>query len=726
LRDYVVPVGFRSLGLMAALWGAPQLAVAQDIAVLGTANQTVGQTVADTLFVTGEFRKVDYIDVGAFTPTVSDLSGYHAVFVFAQNYPGELFLSADAEGSDPVPFADPVALGGVLATYLEDNRGVVLAPGAFVNGFELEGPFVDRGYMPVSNGLMVSLPPRPDGGGHSIAQVVGHEWLPGPVYGHTSAYGVNVVDGGMGSYQVQGFSVRPGSEVTTVWDNGVPATIVRESPDPTIGRVAAVNVFPLDDRVIGDGWVRDTDVDRLFSQAILWTLSYQKPLGTCLNEDIKQDLNCNTFDADEELGVDTSAPDCAVRIDPNTGLPYDSLDVYFNYLDHGCTYFLGSEDVDNDLLLGADPQTGLGIVTVLDEGGAAVSTATIDCDNCPYDYNPDQFDLDCDDAGDLCDNCLYVPNAGQEDSDICLEDGLPDRVGDACDNCPLDCNPDQNDLDGDRVGDVCDNCADVFNPGQDDSDFCPELGRPDGVGDDCDNCPFECNPQQLDADFDGVGDRCDNCGQTPNADQSDLDGDGRGDACDNCPEIASEEEFQDEDLDGVGDPCDLCVLVPDPTNSDLDGDGVGDACDNCPAFANASQVDSDGDGVGDACDVCPDVQDPGQADADGDFVGDACDGCPYVPDRDAQDEDDDGYSNACDLCPVQFSSNNLDSDGDGVGDACDNCPLHVNPTQEDDDSDGIGDLCDIVAIRGGGEVSQGCATAGATRWSFSLGMARRR
>ena len=35
---------------------------------------------------------------------------------------------------------DPVGLGDTLATYLEDNRGVVLAPGAFVNGFELTPP----------------------------------------------------------------------------------------------------------------------------------------------------------------------------------------------------------------------------------------------------------------------------------------------------------------------------------------------------------------------------------------------------------------------------------------------------------------------------------------------------------------------------------------------------------------------------------------------------------
>jgi len=705
-------------GLAAAVLAPSGVAFAQDIAVLGTATDPlIGQSVANTLFCTGEFRKVDYIDVGSFTPTFADITDYHAVFVFAQSYPGY-----------PVRFADPVALGDTLATYLEDDRGVVVAPGAFVNGFELEGAFVDRGYMPVTNGLMVPVPMRPDGLGHDIDQSIGYQWLPGPVAGHPSNYGVNFVNGGISSYQVQGFTVRPGSVITAVWDNGVPATIIRERPDTGTGRVAAVNVFPLDNSVIGDGWVAGTDVDRAYSQALLWTLNYQKPLATCVNEDTRQDLNCNTFDADEELGVDTTDPDCAVRIDPNTGLPYDSLDVYFNYLDHGCKYYLGFEDVDGDLLTGADPQAGIGIVTILDDEGAPVSTATIDCDNCVYDYNPGQSDLDCDNVGDLCDNCPYVPNEDQENG--C---GLPDGDchGNACDNCPCVANPDQLDLDSDAVGDVCDNCMDVFNPEQDDSDSCPPYGFPDGVGDACDNCPFECNPQQSDVDFDGVGDLCDNCGQAPNADQSDLDDDGRGDACDNCPEIESDAEFDDEDFDGVGDPCDTCVLDPDPTNSDLDGDGRGDVCDNCPTFANSTQADGDLDGVGDVCDLCPETIDPGQVDSDGDLVGDACDGCPFIPDRDFPDEDEDGYSNACDLCPVQFSSNNLDSDGDGIGDACDNCPLEANPLQEDEDDDGVGDPCDLIAIRGGGELSQGCSTAGSGTagllgFGLLLGLARRR
>jgi CubicO group peptidase (beta-lactamase class C family) len=46
-------------------------------------------------------------------------------------------------------------------------------------------------------------------------------------------------------------------------------------------------------------------------------------------------------------------------------------------------------------------------------------------DNCPFEYNPNQEDVDNDSVGDVCDNCQFVSNPGQEDSD-------QDGVGDAC------------------------------------------------------------------------------------------------------------------------------------------------------------------------------------------------------------------------------------------------------------------------------------------------------
>ena len=187
-------------------------------------------------------------------------------------------------------------------------------------------------------------------------------------------------------------------------------------------------------------------------------------------------------------------------------------------------------------------------------------------DNCPEAANPDQADLDEDEAGDACDGDLDG-------------DGLENEI----DTCPEVANPGagQADLDEDGRGDVCD----------DDRDG-------DGVADDQDNCPLVANPDQLNTDRDYVtpaegfvepesptvsderGDACDD----------DDDGDGKIDAEDNCALVPNRHQA-DFDLDGLGDACD----------DDMDDDGVRNGGDNCPRALNADQQDSDRDGVGDRC-----------------------------------------------------------------------------------------------------------------------------
>jgi len=84
-----------------------------------------------------------------------------------------------------------------------------------------------------------------------------------------------------------------------------------------------------------------------------------------------------------------------------------------------------------------------------------------DCDNCPMDHNPDQFDADLDGIGNVCDpdadddgianesdNCWLASNIDQINSDT-------DSLGDACDNCPSIDNPFQYNADGDSLGDAC-------------------------------------------------------------------------------------------------------------------------------------------------------------------------------------------------------------------------------------------------------------------------------
>ncbi len=61
------------------------------------------------------------------------------------------------------------------------------------------------------------------------------------------------------------------------------------------------------------------------------------------------------------------------------------------------------------------------------------------------------------------------------------------------------------------------------------------------------------------------------------------------------------------------------------TTTDADGDGVLSFIDNCPDDVNAGQEDEDSDGAGDPCDNCPINYNPSQADTDNDGYGDPCD-----------------------------------------------------------------------------------------------------
>ncbi len=361
-------------------------------------------------------------------------------------------------------------------------------------------------------------------------------------------------------------------------------------------------------------------------------------------------------------------------------------------------------------------------------------------DNCPEDYNPNQFDSDADGVGNVCDNCLSAANPaqanndGDSEGDACDLDDDNDGIPDASDPCPFDAGS-NSDPDGDGFGDACDNCPAVPNPGQenldgdvegdacdadddadgvaDASDNCPVVsnadqanGDADVFGDVCDNCASATNGGQEDGDADGDGDACDNCPVVSNPSQADTDGDGDGDACDNCPSAANADQL-DADADGRGDVCDNCSAVANLDQVDSDLDGLGNACDNCPLAANATQTDGDADGRGDACDNCVNAANSDQADLDGDSVGNVCDtdrdgdaatndvdNCPDLANPSQFNGDADGLGDACDNCPAVDNAGQEDTDGDSFGDACDNCPAFANPNQRNNDGDPLGDACD--------------------------------
>jgi len=648
-------------------------------------------------------------DVSVYTPDLAELSAYTTILVYSH---------------PDTPFHDGTAFGDSLYEFANAGGGVVLAGGAVAWGSQISGRFESAGLMPVevdSDAIFLS-----PGGNMTITPLPMYQWLIGPVDGHQALYGLNGFDGGTASSQVTFLEPKWPAFTLAEWDNNAVGVVIMEPPNPSMGRIAVLNMFPPSSDSDASFWAAAGDGDRLLSQALVWTTRVVKPDTTLYNLDIAQDLNCNGIDVADEPLIDNSSTECQQNTSPVTGLPYESNDYYWDYHIWECEYVTDDMDDDHDSL-------SMGTIQVIPPGAYVPwSNYQLSCDNCGEDFNPNQADIDNDGDGDLCDNCPYLDQSmtgGQQDP----YDN--DCRGWQCDNCILFDNPRQGDRDFDGEGDECDNCPDDYNPAYIAGGGYPYQEDMDGdiVGDICDNCLELPNADQRDTDQDGVGDACDVCPEilvhATEATQNDIDEDLIGDECDNCPNTPDADQT-DSDGDGRGDPCDNCLDVENFDQNDSDLDDHGDACDNCPRFANSDQADKDEDGIGDPCDICEDDFDPGQADTDGDGHGDACDNCPFVSNPSQDDRDADGFGDVCDFCPQTVSEANLDSDEDGVGDVCDNCPYGANSSQGDVDGDTIGDVCDTNAIRGGGEVdtdlSDGfrCSTAtgSAGGWILLVGL----
>jgi hypothetical protein len=107
-------------------------------------------------------------------------------------------------------------------------------------------------------------------------------------------------------------------------------------------------------------------------------------------------------------------------------------------LDEGSIYYFAVTAYDIDYYESGFSNEIAYEIPAMDADGDGIADEE---DNCPLTYNPDQYDSDYDDTGDVCDD---------------FTDTDDDEIADEEDNCPLTYNPDQNDSDNDGTGNACD------------------------------------------------------------------------------------------------------------------------------------------------------------------------------------------------------------------------------------------------------------------------------
>ena len=191
------------------------------VAIVGASSYFTN--VHDYLVPFSDFAVVDIINAGSSTPSLSTLLDYDAVLVYCD-----------------VVFDDPVALGDVLADYVDVGGGVVIATFAWYGPtWDLEGritnysPFVQAGASLYSNATL--------------------NWYDSS---HPIMDGVSNVSG----YYRDDVSLTAGAELVANWSDGHPFVATK-------GRVVGITLFPPS---VVTPWTGD--VPTLFHNALLWSV----------------------------------------------------------------------------------------------------------------------------------------------------------------------------------------------------------------------------------------------------------------------------------------------------------------------------------------------------------------------------------------------------------------------------------------------------------------------
>jgi len=215
------------------------------VAVFGApASNSWNADVRNKLQGTGLFTQVDafLVSPGSPVPTLSQLQQYDAVLVYSDT-----------------SFNNNVAIGDVLADYVDSGGGVVLCTFAFWSsqGLSIQGRLKSGNYLPFTTGSQA------EPGGLTLVPVQPQ---------HQILEGVTSFNGGPASYHNTPIAIASGATLIANWSNGQPLV---GSKVFTAGRTVGLNFYPPSSDARSDFWLSNTDGARLMANALLWAASRQ-------------------------------------------------------------------------------------------------------------------------------------------------------------------------------------------------------------------------------------------------------------------------------------------------------------------------------------------------------------------------------------------------------------------------------------------------------------------
>ncbi|MEM8834944.1 MAG: hypothetical protein AAGD00_03895 [Planctomycetota bacterium] len=212
----------------------------------------------DKIMSTGLFSGVDIISVSnagdsVGTPSLGDLQQYDAVITWSN-----------------FSYDDPVAMGNVLADYVDAGGGVVV--GLFANTSPNSGRFLEgRWNDPGSEYLAI-----PQNGGFTVGTTATLVDIPShPIFDGVNSF-INDVGIGMngpfGAWRPTNTNLTPGSTLIAQYDDG--KTLAALAPNP---KVVELGFHPVSD-VVNDGyWNSGSDGALIMGNALLFAANIPAP-----------------------------------------------------------------------------------------------------------------------------------------------------------------------------------------------------------------------------------------------------------------------------------------------------------------------------------------------------------------------------------------------------------------------------------------------------------------